>query len=82
MAKKPTEYVNVEINDQPVKLPKDELILWSARELGFDIPHFCAHQWLEPLGACRMCLIKVEMGGRMMPKLQGSLTIRGKSADP
>ena len=72
MAKKPTEFVTVEIDDQSVQLPKGVPILWGARELGFDIPHFCAHKWLEPLGACRMCLIKVEMGGRMMPKLQAS----------
>jgi len=75
MAKKPIEYVEIEIDDQPVRLPKDQVVLWSARELGFDIPHFCAHKWLEPFGGCRMCMVKVELGGRMMPKLQTSCSL-------
>jgi NADH-quinone oxidoreductase subunit G len=75
MAKKPTEYIEIEIDDQPVKLPRDQVVLWSARALGFDIPHFCAHRWLEPFGGCRMCMVKVELGGRMMPKLQTSCSL-------
>lgn len=75
MAKKPIEYVEIEIDGNPVKLPKDEVVLWNARKLGYDIPHFCAHPWLEPLGACRMCLVRVETNRGPMPKLQTACSI-------
>jgi len=75
MAKKPIEYVEIEIDGNPEQLPKNEVILWSARELGYDIPHFCAHPWLEPLGACRMCLVRVETDRGPMPKLQTACSI-------
>ena len=75
MARKPIEYVNIEIDGKPVKVPANQVVLWSARDLGFDIPHFCAHKWLEPLGACRLCMVKVETERGMMPKLQTSCSL-------
>jgi NADH dehydrogenase/NADH:ubiquinone oxidoreductase subunit G len=70
MAKKPIRLVSIEIDGTPYDVPADQYLLWTARELGYDIPHFCSHKWLEPFGGCRMCLVKIELGGRMMPKLQ------------
>jgi NADH-quinone oxidoreductase subunit G len=70
MARKPLKLVNIEIDGRPHQVRADEYLLWTARELGYDIPHFCAHKWLEPFGGCRMCMVKIEVGGRMMPKLQ------------
>jgi NADH-quinone oxidoreductase subunit G len=51
-------------------LPTDKPLLYALLDEGFDVPYFCSHKWLEPLGACRMCLVKMEEGGRMYPKLQ------------
>jgi len=76
MAKKQIKYVNVEADGRQVSLRADQYLLWGLREAGYDIPHFCAHKWLEPFGGCRMCMIKVEMGGRMMPKLQTSCSMK------
>ena len=42
--------------------------------IGTAIPRFCDHPLLEPVGACRQCLVEVEMGGRPMPKPQASCT--------
>ena len=70
MARKETEFVTIEVDGQQVSLPKDRPILWGLRDKGFDIPYFCAHKWLDPLGACRMCMVKVSWNGRPMPKLQ------------
>jgi NADH-quinone oxidoreductase subunit G len=75
MAKKPIELVNIEIDGTPYQVPKHQYVLWSARDLGIDVPHFCAHPWLEPFGGCRMCMAKVELGGRMMPKLQTTCSL-------
>ncbi len=70
MARKEIEYVTIEVDGQPVELRKDQPILWGLRDKGFDIPYFCAHKWLDPLGACRMCMVKVSWNGKPMPKLQ------------
>ena len=34
---------------------------------GSSIPRFCDHPLLDPAGACRQCLVEVEMGGRPCP---------------
>lgn len=70
MARKETEFVTIEVDGRQVSLPKHQPILWGLRDQGFDIPYFCAHKWLDPLGACRMCMVKVSWNGKPMPKLQ------------
>ncbi len=76
MAKKPIKLVNIEVDGTPHEVRADQYLLWSLRDLGYDIPHFCAHHWLEPFGGCRMCLVKLEVGGRPMPKLQTSCSTK------
>ncbi len=39
-------------------------VLPVALENGFDIPHLCYHDEVKPYGACRLCLVEVEKGGR------------------
>ncbi|MEY4970806.1 MAG: hypothetical protein RLZZ277_1037, partial [Actinomycetota bacterium] len=38
-------------------------------------PRFCDHPLLDPVGACRQCLVDVEINGRAFPKPQASCTI-------
>lgn len=76
MAKKPIKLVNIEVDGHPHEVRADQYLLWSLRDLGYDIPHFCAHHWLEPFGGCRMCMVKIEVGGRPMPKLQTSCSTK------
>jgi len=76
MAIKPLEFIEIEVDGKPMSVPKDQALLWSLRDRGVDIPHFCAHKWLEPFAGCRMCLVDIEMGGRMMPKLQPSCAMK------
>lgn len=58
--------VTLTINGVEVAVPAGTLLTDAAEQAGFKIPQFCAHRWLEPLGACRMCLVRIEK----MPKLQ------------
>ena len=44
-----------------VAVPKGTLIIRAAEQLGIQIPRFCDHPLLDPVGACRQCL--VEVGG-------------------
>ena len=41
-------------------MPKGTLIIRAAEQIGVQIPRFCDHPLLEPVGACRQCLVEVE----------------------
>ena len=36
-------------------------VLAAARELGFSIPTLCNDDRLDPVGACRMCLVEIRL---------------------
>jgi len=71
----PPGYVRLTIDGEEVIAPKGELLIRTAERLGTVIPRFCDHPLLDPAGACRQCLVEVEMGGRPMPKPQASCTM-------
>lgn len=52
--------VKIVIDDQEYDVPAGSNLVDAAREIGNDIPVFCYHPKMEPVGMCRMCL--VEMG--------------------
>jgi len=52
--------VNVTIDGVDVAVPAGTLIIRAAEEIGKYIPRFCDHPLLDPLGACRQCLVEVE----------------------
>jgi NADH-quinone oxidoreductase subunit G len=70
----PEGHVRLTIDGVEVIAPKNELVIRTAERLGTAIPRFCDHPLLEPVGACRQCLVEVEMGGRPMPKPQAACT--------
>ena len=43
-----------------VSVPKGTLVIRAAELLGIQIPRFCDHPLLDPVGACRQCLVEVE----------------------
>jgi NADH-quinone oxidoreductase subunit G len=53
------QLVNVLIDGQPVSVPAGTLIVEAAKKIGIDIPVFCYHPKMEPVGMCRMCLVEV-----------------------
>ncbi|MFA5785669.1 MAG: NADH-quinone oxidoreductase subunit G [Actinomycetota bacterium] len=54
------ERVNLTIDARAIGVPKGTLVIRAAEMLGIDIPRFCDHAHLMPLGACRMCLVEIE----------------------
>ena len=70
----PEGHVRLTIDGVTVDAPKGELVIRAAERIGTAIPRFCDHPLLEPVGACRQCLVEIEMGGRPMPKPQASCT--------
>lgn len=71
----PEGYVRLTIDDREIDAPKGELVIRSCERLGIIVPRFCDHPLLDPAGACRQCLVEVEMGGKPMPKPQASCTL-------
>ncbi|HEV7908538.1 MAG TPA: 2Fe-2S iron-sulfur cluster-binding protein, partial [Pseudonocardiaceae bacterium] len=71
----PEGHVKLVIDGVEVVAPKGELLIRTAERLGIVVPRFCDHPLLDPAGACRQCLVEVEMGGRPMPKPQASCTM-------
>ncbi len=58
-----TDLVTLEIDGRAVSVPKGTLIIRAAEEAGIQIPRFCDHPGLDPMGACRQCLVEVWMPG-------------------
>lgn len=69
------EMVTLTIDGFEVSVPKGTLVIRAAELLGIQIPRFCDHPLLEPVGACRQCLVDIEINGRAFPKPQASCTI-------
>ncbi|RPJ50228.1 MAG: NADH dehydrogenase (quinone) subunit G, partial [Chloroflexi bacterium] len=63
--------INLIIDDQPVTVPAGTLVVDAARLIGNDIPVFCYHPKMEPVGMCRMCL--VEIGRPMVDRATGQV---------
>jgi NADH-quinone oxidoreductase subunit G len=71
----PEGHVRLTIDGIEVDAPKGEILIRTCERLGIIVPRFCDHPLLDPAGACRQCLVEVEMGGRPMPKPQASCTM-------
>ena len=71
------DLITLTIDDIEVSVPKGTLVIRAAELIGVEIPRFCDHPLLEPVGACRQCLVEVPDGGtgRPIPKPQASCTL-------
>ena len=69
------DMITVVVDGFEVSVPKGTLVIRAAEQLGIQIPRFCDHPLLEPVGACRQCLVDIEINGRAFPKPQASCTI-------
>ncbi|MEE6294419.1 NADH-quinone oxidoreductase subunit G [Georgenia wangjunii] len=79
-ASAPVELLTVTIDGVEVEVPKGTLVIRAAEQVGIQIPRFCEHPLLKPVGACRQCLVEVatpdrEGNLRAMPKPQTSCTL-------
>src|ERR1700710_1704738 len=72
-----SDEVTLTIDGVEVSVPKNTLVIRAAERVGVQIPRFCDHPLLAPVGACRQCLVEVPDAGngRGMPKPQASCTI-------
>lgn len=54
--------VKIKIDGKEVEVEEGKTILQVAKELGIDIPTLCNFEALNPVGACRMCLVDAGPG--------------------
>jgi NADH-quinone oxidoreductase subunit G len=66
------EMVNLTIDGIAVSVPKGTLVIRAAELIGIQIPRFCDHPLLDPVGACRQCLVEVE--GQRKPMASCTIT--------
>jgi bidirectional [NiFe] hydrogenase diaphorase subunit len=59
-----TRRVTVTINGNEYPTGEGEVLLSVAIREGIAIPHLCHEDALDPYGACRLCMVEVEKGGR------------------
>ncbi|HEY0542334.1 MAG TPA: NADH-quinone oxidoreductase subunit G [Actinoallomurus sp.] len=71
------DLVSVTIDGFEISVPKGTLIIRAAELLGIQIPRFCDHPLLDPVAACRQCLVEIPDAGngRGMPKPQPSCAV-------
>ncbi len=63
------DLVTLTIDGVEVTAPKGTLVIRAAEQIGIEIPRFCDHPLLAPVGACRQCLVEVEgaaQAGRLL----------------
>lgn len=56
-----SQRVTITIDDRTVEVPAGTSVVDAAHAAGIEIPIFCHHPRLEPVGMCRMCLVEVGM---------------------
>ena len=56
--------IHLSLDGKPVLAREGQTILDVAREYGVRIPTLCYHPKLEPIGACRLCIVTVD-GARL-----------------
>ncbi len=72
-----SDLVTLTIDGVQVSVPADTLVIRAAEQVGIQVPRFCDHPLLAPVGACRQCLVDVPDAGngRGFPKPQASCTL-------
>jgi len=69
----PELLVTLTVDGVAVRAPKGALVIRVAEQLGIEIPRFCDHPLLDPVGACRQCLVEVE--GQRKPLASCTTTV-------
>ncbi|MEM7112550.1 MAG: NADH-quinone oxidoreductase subunit NuoG [Chloroflexota bacterium] len=55
------DLIKLTVDGVEVEVPKGTLVVDAAKKIGNDIPVFCYHPKMEPVGMCRMCLVEIGM---------------------
>lgn len=56
-----SDLVNIQVDGVDIAVPKGETVVDAAMRADVKIPVFCHHPKMEPVGMCRMCLVRIGM---------------------
>ncbi len=56
-----SDLVTLTIDGIETSVPKGTLVIRAAEQIGIQVPRFCDHPLLAPVGACRQCLVEVAL---------------------
>ena len=56
-----SDMVSLTIDGVEISVPKGTLVVDAAKKIDIEIPVFCYHPKLDPVGMCRMCLVEIGM---------------------
>jgi len=71
----PEEHVvNLTVDAKEITVPAGTLIIRAAEQVGVEIPRFCDHPLLEPVGACRQCYVEVEGQRKLLTSCTTTVT--------
>ncbi len=65
--KEVTKTMNITIDGKKIAAKAGQTILEAAMEAGIRIPTLCNHPALQPIGACRVCLVEVARQRTLQP---------------
>ena len=68
-----SDLITLTIDGFAVQVPKGTLVIRAAELVGISVPRFCDHPLLDPVGACRQCLVEVE--GQRKPVASCTVTV-------
>jgi len=64
------DMVSMSIDGQDISARSGKLLIDACEDIGVEIPRFCYHKRMSPVGMCRMCIVEVDTGRG--PSLQPS----------
>jgi len=70
------KYINITINGAKIKAREGANVLDTALDYGICIPALCHIEGIEPIGACRLCIVEVIEGNKS--KVMASCTLKVK----
>ena len=76
------ELVTLTIDGVEVSVPKGTLLIRAAELIGVQIPRFCDHPLLDPVGACRQCLVEVTDAGNGRRDAQAAGVLHARRSRP
>ena len=67
--------VSLTIDGRRVAAEDNSYVLGAVRQLGIDVPTLCDHPDLEPVGACRLCMVEVTHAAGITTCAQGAVVL-------
>ncbi len=58
------QHITIHVDGQQLEAPKGVMLVEAAKVVDVNIPVFCYHPKLDPVGMCRMCLVEIGNPGK------------------